>query len=402
MHDKRGEVLGIVAVVSVILLAIFTAIGSIYVNQKPKSTSTRAAENSCYGTGYQWDKVVPSTKCGVGTDSQNRANCAVAFNDPVANSFWCNGGACMEYVGSPPSSGVAPVCTPGGSNTFGGYTDSAGHYWRVLCNQSCTSIDGVGRLDCANRFRANDSNDSTANNFLQMAASSKYWCYGGDTCLRLNGLACVSPTATLVPTKKPPTSTPIPTSKPGTPTPTPAPNLIGTHVSTACTGSTWAWACDTNSTNPVTIQAYLDNTTMYIEGTATLNYGVVPVGAGKCNDALHGWGKGIPASARDGKVHKIYLYAVGSNGQKKLLDNSPQTIQCAASGTPTTVPTLTPTPTPTKSVTSTLTPTKSPTPTKVNSPTDTGSCPLQSQGDINCDGKIDLIDFEIWRESFFH
>ncbi|NTU46121.1 hypothetical protein HGA88_00685 [Candidatus Roizmanbacteria bacterium] len=48
-------------------------------------------------------------------------------------------------------------------------------------------------------------------------------------------------------------------------------------------------------------------------------------------------------------------------------------------------------------------PTKSPTPlpTKITISTTPKSCPLQSQGDVNCDGKIDLIDFEIWRESFF-
>lgn len=78
---------------------------------------------------------------------------------------------------------------------------------------------------------------------------------------------------------------------------------------------------------------------------------------------------------------------------------------------PTVTETLTPTPssTPLPTVTPSLTPfpTLSPTPTATNTPTPTplapvcecpAGLPAKSSGNANCDTKIDLLDFEIWRE----
>src|SRR5437762_1172952 len=39
------------------------------------------------------------------------------------------------------------------------------------------------------------------------------------------------------------------------------------------------------------------------------------------------------------------------------------------------------------------------TPTATLTPTPK-SCPLRSQGDANCDGKVDISDFYIWRTAF--
>ncbi len=39
-------------------------------------------------------------------------------------------------------------------------------------------------------------------------------------------------------------------------------------------------------------------------------------------------------------------------------------------------------------------------PTVTPHPTDVETCPLKPQGDANCDNKVDMVDFEIWREEF--
>lgn len=64
-------------------------------------------------------------------------------------------------------------------------------------------------------------------------------------------------------------------------------------------------------------------------------------------------------------------------------------------------PTATPTPTSIPTPTPTLNP-PTPTPTRIPIPTSTPAptCPLKSQGDANCDIKIDLLDFNQWKTEF--
>lgn len=64
-----------------------------------------------------------------------------------------------------------------------------------------------------------------------------------------------------------------------------------------------------------------------------------------------------------------------------------------------------PTPTPTQmtgTVVPTAIPTKTPTPSTLPTtiPPTTVVCPLKPQGDANCDNKVDMIDYEIWRQDF--
>ena len=66
------------------------------------------------------------------------------------------------------------------------------------------------------------------------------------------------------------------------------------------------------------------------------------------------------------------------------------------------IPTLTPIPTSTPRPTATMTPrptnTPIPTPTPSRVPTSTPiPCPRKTEGDADCNGRIDIIDFEIWR-----
>jgi hypothetical protein len=72
--------------------------------------------------------------------------------------------------------------------------------------------------------------------------------------------------------------------------------------------------------------------------------------------------------------------------------------------TPTLVP---PTPTNTAIPTSTLIPTATRTPVPTNTPTNTPTytpipCPRKAEGDADCNGHIDLVDYEIWRKEYFH
>ncbi len=74
--------------------------------------------------------------------------------------------------------------------------------------------------------------------------------------------------------------------------------------------------------------------------------------------------------------------------------------------TSTATPILTKTPTPTAvhipiaTSTSVPTATKTPLPTNTQAPTATtivDQCPMRSQGDANCDGVVDYVDFVCWR-----
>ncbi|MBI2443191.1 MAG: hypothetical protein HYV40_04780, partial [Candidatus Levybacteria bacterium] len=71
-------------------------------------------------------------------------------------------------------------------------------------------------------------------------------------------------------------------------------------------------------------------------------------------------------------------------------------VPCTASPTPTR------TPTPTAGVPPTATPTKTPTPTVIvtSTPTRTPTPTPSLLGDINKDGTVDLLDFNIWRDEF--
>ncbi|NTU46120.1 hypothetical protein HGA88_00680 [Candidatus Roizmanbacteria bacterium] len=172
------------------------------------------------------------------------------------------------------------------------------------------------------------------------------------------------------------------------------------------------WACDAANTNVKSSINIYDGP--YEEGKVLIQS--ITEASAKfpttlkeyCNDDYHGFKFIAPNSIRDGKDH--YLYAYGSYSDKSGFALLPWggNIKYNSDIQPKTTLTIAPTITISKVPTSTQKPgtpipTKSPTPlpTKITISTTPKSCPLQSQGDVNCDGKIDLIDFEIWRESFF-
>ena len=113
---------------------------------------------------------------------------------------------------------------------------------------------------------------------------------------------------------------------------------------------------------------------------------------GECGgNRNHGFSFNTPAAAKDNAAHSIYAYAINILGgtSNPLLYNSPKTITCTA------------TPTPTGSVAL---------PADVNrdgkidildfniwfSAIKTGSIPANTYPDINSDSKVDILDFNIW------
>lgn len=67
--------------------------------------------------------------------------------------------------------------------------------------------------------------------------------------------------------------------------------------------------------------------------------------------------------------------------------NTPPSGWCPVTPIPTIIPTATPIVEPT-----------SPPASITTQPSPTSSCPRKGEGDANCDGKVDLLDFEIWRK----
>lgn len=127
----------------------------------------------------------------------------------------------------------------------------------------------------------------------------------------------------------------------------------------------------------------------------------------------------VPASLGEG-VYKVYIGLTDPNGEKKrfALRNDAKndlanrrylltesfTVTGGGGGA-----TETPTSTPRATATSTPTPTRTPIPTRTPTPTSTpppGSCSCSNgrqtkpNGDANCDGAIDIRDFNRWMEQF--
>ena len=102
-----------------------------------------------------------------------------------------------------------------------------------------------------------------------------------------------------------------------------------------------------------------------------------------------------PVPSRDGR-RILFASAWNANCSSCGSSSNPQGYVVDARANPSSLssPTPTRTPTPTSSI--------FPSPTSSSSLTATpaGSCPLNSQGDANCDNLIDLIDFESWRREF--
>lgn len=107
----------------------------------------------------------------------------------------------------------------------------------------------------------------------------------------------------------------------------------------------------------------------------------------------------------NGPVTGPYVTATNTNGSGNTSEFSAPfavpatpTPSPSPTATPTPTPTSTPTPTHTPTATPTATPTFSPTPTHTptHTPTPTSTQSLQlRQGDVNCDGQVDLLDFDV-------
>ena len=112
------------------------------------------------------------------------------------------------------------------------------------------------------------------------------------------------------------------------------------------------------------------------------------------------------------KNYNFYISEAITDLGKKYA-NLPAIAMPTSPSTPLPTLTLTPSATPTRTVSPTQTPTLTPTPTPTmpplqltntpvpNTPIPTqGNCPLKSSGDANCNGRIDLFDFFLWRGEF--
>ena len=97
-------------------------------------------------------------------------------------------------------------------------------------------------------------------------------------------------------------------------------------------------------------------------------------------------------SSIDPLAKNLYIVARGVDNNADPTENDGKIYEISFSlNSPQNSPTPSRTPTPV-SATNTIQPTRTPTPISV--------CARKSQGDANCDGLIDLIDFEIWRREF--
>lgn len=91
-------------------------------------------------------------------------------------------------------------------------------------------------------------------------------------------------------------------------------------------------------------------------------------------------------------IYEFRMFTTANN-TTSLISTS-RTVNVAAAPTATPTPVISKTPTPTIAI-------RIITPTPIHpTPTSTTSTCKKNQGDANCDGKIDLVDFEIWRKEF--
>ena len=125
---------------------------------------------------------------------------------------------------------------------------------------------------------------------------------------------------------------------------------------------------------------------------------------GDTNGVLNGYDTRQLTNGQHTLKADIY-FKDGSIQTYSVIFNVNNQTQPTATAIPTTTPTKTPTPTPvTVSIIPTATPTKTPTPTQatvsIAPSATTVPCAMKSQGDANCDNKVDMIDYEIWRQEF--
>lgn len=115
----------------------------------------------------------------------------------------------------------------------------------------------------------------------------------------------------------------------------------------------------------------------------------------------------------DSQVVDMDAQALNISTSGSTFTLNPVTSSPTPTSTPTRMPTPTPTPSPIRTPTPTLTPTPTrlptPTPTRVNTPTPTSSgtitttptpTPICIDGDANCDGSVNILDYSIFFASF--
>lgn len=122
--------------------------------------------------------------------------------------------------------------------------------------------------------------------------------------------------------------------------------------------------------------------TTYLTTTANFNYAYLSVFQA-CID-LYGETSATCQQTKGAfQATEVDQQPSGTQDGALCLNVASRTPQCVGSNTPTVTTILTPTPTQTQVLT--------PTPTS-------GTCPLKPKGDSDCNGVIDLIDFEMWRK----
>lgn len=170
-----------------------------------------------------------------------------------------------------------------------------------------------------------------------------------------------------------------------------------TAPSNWCTAIT-GWTCDrSDPSKPIVVNLYAPNPykagVTHTIGTAIANMSSSDEAAiaqlcgattGNKKSYPHRFSLQIPASLKNNTAIKIYVYGIGLDGvHNPLLTGSGTAVTCAPpKPSPTAVPSVSPTTKP--SVSPTAKPSTSPSPTTT-----------QKLGDINGDGKVDIVDYQL-------
>lgn len=189
---------------------------------------------------------------------------------------------------------------------------------------------------------------------------------------------------------------PSPTIRKPTPTRTPTPipqpgdhKVIGSTDTVSCSVIS-GWGGDKDDPyRAIRVRIYADGDKEHGKLLNTIRANIPresavckALGGSNCNkcpadlpQCRHGFSLNVPQNLKDGATHQIYVYGLNlaeTPGKDRLLDGA-KTITCAIDVSPT----------------PTITPTAEPIP----------ECPRKGQGDANCDGVIDGVDYVIWLNS---